>query len=243
MFYASVDRERYVGYFKDFRSRQYREVLKQLRVKPNASLLDIGASYGWMLQVGTDLGFDSYGLEPGDALCDPQLAPRIVQTSLEDYSNKANRTFDIITMWHVLEHIPDPVGAMAQVDQLLASGGTLVVAVPTADGWMFRMGLLLKKLTGSKYLLNELFYFHNVNMHFTYPNVKSVHTLLRQRKFNVIYSVTMEAFDWTTIWQRGGTSLSRWALRILGPVIAASGFTRRENLVVVAQKPIQSFAT
>jgi SAM-dependent methyltransferase len=191
-----------------------------------------------MVQVARDLGFDSYGLEPGDAPCDPRLAGRIFRESLESYSNHAKRTFDIITIWHVLEHLPNPVSAIAQIDQLLVSGGTLVIAVPTADGWMFRMALLLNRLAGSKRLLNELFYCRNVNMHFTYNNITSVEVLLQQLTYKTISVATMEAFDWTNMWKRARSPLTRWCLRILGPLIALSGFTRRDNLVVLAQKPV-----
>ena len=46
--------------------------------------------------------------------------------------------FDCITMWHSLEHIPDPVGAFEQIHKLLAPDGVLVCAVPDAQGWQAR---------------------------------------------------------------------------------------------------------
>lgn len=46
--------------------------------------------------------------------------------------------FDLITMWQVLEHLADPVGAMKTVRRRLAEGGRVVVAVPNAGGWAAR---------------------------------------------------------------------------------------------------------
>jgi 2-polyprenyl-3-methyl-5-hydroxy-6-metoxy-1,4-benzoquinol methylase len=237
-FYSTIDEERYKEYFRPFRSDQYRYVLSQLPSRRGASLLDIGASYGWMVEVGNNLGFDSFGLEPGSASYDASLEGRIFRETLENFCARSKRKFDVITIWHVLEHLPDPVAAMGQINSLLEDGGTLVIAVPTSDGWMFRLALLLNKLFGSKHLLNELFYFHNINMHFTYPNIESVDTLLQQQKLKIISAITLEAFDWKTIWKRATSPYIRIGLKLLGPLIATSGFTRRENLVVIAQKPI-----
>src|SRR5271165_6944684 len=159
LFYSTIDEQRYCEYFAPFRSGQYRQILSQLHVTPGASLLDVGASYGWMVQVGLDLGLDGHGLEPGDATFPPHLADRIVRESLESYAKSANRKFDVITIWHVLEHLPDPVGALSQMYELLKDGGTLVIAVPNSGGRMFRLALIVKALTGRTWLLQQLFYF------------------------------------------------------------------------------------
>ena len=237
LFYSTIDERRYCEYFAPFRSGQYRQILGQLHTTHGASLLDVGASYGWMVQVGLDLGLDSRGLEPGDAPVPTHLADRIVREPLESYAKSANRKFDVITIWHVLEHLPDPVRALSQMYDLLEDGGTLIIAVPTSDGWLFRLALAFKALTGRTWLLEQLFYFHNPNMHFTYPNATSIHTLLRHFNMRVWATKTIEAFDWCTIWKRSASPVGRQCLRLLGPVVAFSRFTRRENLIVIAQKP------
>jgi SAM-dependent methyltransferase len=80
-------------------------------------------------------GFNSFGLEPGDASCNENIRQRIVRASLDDYWRTAGTRFDVITIWHVLEHLRDPVIAVQQMNDLLKDSGTLVIAVPTADGW------------------------------------------------------------------------------------------------------------
>ncbi len=235
LFYSTIDEVSYRRYFEPFRSGQYRYVLRRLGAPVGASLIDVGASYGWMVSVGRELGFDSVGLEPGDAPYDEALRGRMFRASLEDYCRSADRRFDVVTIWHVLEHLREPAAAVKQMSSLLDKGGTLVVAVPTSDGWMFRLALLLDRV-GLRSLINELFYFHNPNMHFWYPNERSLRTLLEGSGLEVQWAETIEAFDWTTIWQRGSNPLSRFLLRIAGPIIKWSRFTAFENLVIVSRK-------
>jgi SAM-dependent methyltransferase len=234
LFYSTIDERKYTGYFELFRKRQYYGVLESLKLKRGSSHLDVGASYGWMVEVGLDLGLDSYGLEPGDARYKRALTGRIIRASLQDYVPR--RSFDLVTIWHVLEHLPEPAAAIQQLANLVADGGRLVIAVPTAEGRMFKLGLLTAKLFKSTRILNELFYFHNPNMHFFYYTENSVRELLRQVGLTVVTAQTIEAFDWTTIAQRVDSPVRRTILRLAGPFLAWSRFTSLENLIVVARK-------
>ena len=240
LFYSTIDESCYVEYFRPFRSSQYRHVLGKLAPGSGRAHLDIGTSYGWMVEVGLDLGLDSYGIEPGDARYDPLVDGRILRTSLHDYWRKRTRQFDVVTAWHVLEHFPEPLAALRQMRDLLADGGSLVLAVPTSSGRMFQLAVLLYRALGSQRLIDELFYSHNPNMHFTYPNLASLAFMLQQADLEVVQHETMESFDWTTIWKRAHTKLSRGVLKWAGPALKMSGFTRAENLVVVSRKRVRS---
>lgn len=236
LFYSTIDANLYQAYFEPFRSGQYRYVLEKLGPAHDRTLLDVGASYGWMIQVGRSLGFDSFGLEPGDAEYDRSLEGRIFRVSLEEYWKQANQSVDVITIWHVLEHLRDPAAAIAQMRDLLTDQGELVIAVPTSDGRFFRLALLFNRLFGNRRLLHEVFYVHNANMHFFYPNEKSLRVLLERCGFQVRWVETLECFDWTRLWQRGGSRLSRFLLRVGGPLLKWSKITAAENLVIVARK-------
>jgi 2-polyprenyl-3-methyl-5-hydroxy-6-metoxy-1,4-benzoquinol methylase len=50
----------------------------------------------------------------------------------------APRSFDVVTMWEVLEHLHDPLDTLRQVRRLLVPGGRLVVSVPNIDSLPFR---------------------------------------------------------------------------------------------------------
>jgi hypothetical protein len=86
-------------------------------------------------------------------------------------------------------------------------------------------------------LMNELFYFHNPNMHFFYFNLTSVTKLLQRFGLRVCAAETIEAFEWITIHQRGQTpqSLERCFERLdqSSPRQVLSG---KRNLIIVARK-------
>jgi SAM-dependent methyltransferase len=234
-FHAGVDEARYVDYFEPFRKSQYRHVLSRLPIKRGDLLLDIGASYGWLVEVGIELGLDAYGLEPSPMDYDPLLADRIVCRTLHEHASCADRPYDLVTLWHVLEHLRDPFEAAREIAGLLASDGLVVIAVPNAEGSMYRVGARLTKSLGYGRLMEELWYTHNPNMHRYYPTLESVRQLLAQAKLCIVESYTLDAFDWRRIWRRSTSPVGRAVLRAAGPVLHRSRFTRRENLIVVAQ--------
>jgi 2-polyprenyl-3-methyl-5-hydroxy-6-metoxy-1,4-benzoquinol methylase len=237
LFYSTIDERRYVSYFEPFRKGQYRQVLGGLSLAKGSSHLDVGASYGWMVEVGLELGLDSVGIEPGDApVPEAEVRRRVERRSLEEYAATAARRFDLITIWHVLEHLPRPLEAVRLLRGLLAEEGRLLVAVPNAEGWMYHLALIFQRALRSPRLMEELWYFHNPNMHFLYYTAGALEGLLRRAGLAPERHSTMEAFDWTTIHQRVERRLPRQGLRFLGPLIAFSGFTRRENLIAIARR-------
>jgi 2-polyprenyl-3-methyl-5-hydroxy-6-metoxy-1,4-benzoquinol methylase len=235
LFYETIDEVLYVDYFEPFRKGQYRQVVGGLNLPSGALHLDVGASYGWMVEVGLELGLDSSGIEPGEAVPTAERARhRIRRASLEDFAASAGRRFDLITLWHVLEHLPEPQRALQLLRGLLADGGRLLIAVPNALGHFYRVGLLLQQTLHRPELMNELWYFHNPNMHFYYYTPRALAELVRGSQLALHEQATIEAFDWRTIYGRIRSPLPRLLLRAMGPVLARSRFTGRENLITIA---------
>jgi len=234
LFYSTIDEARYVAYFEPFRKGQYRRVVGALKLRPGARHLDVGASYGWMVEVGQELGLDSTGIEPGEAVPTAEaVRHRVRRASLEDFAAEGGR-FDLITLWHVLEHLPEPRRALELLRELLAAGGRLLIAVPNAEGRLYRAGIFLERALRRPELMNELWYFHNPNMHFYYYTPRALAELVRRSDLGLREQATLEAFDWRTIHGRVSSPVPRLLLRAIGPWLAWSRLTGRENLITVA---------
>lgn len=91
-------------------------------------LLDIGAGTGDFLFVAKKDGWQTVGVEPSEKA---QFIAKGKGVSFVDTTNiLENNSFDVITMWHVLEHIPDLEKQIIELKRLLKPSGTLIIAVP-----------------------------------------------------------------------------------------------------------------
>ena len=92
------------------------------------SVLDIGTGTGDFLSVLKDDGWKVMGIEPNDKAKTIAVAKGI---PFENSTNQfENYSFDVITMWHVLEHVPDVSKQIEELKRLLKPDGTIFIAVP-----------------------------------------------------------------------------------------------------------------
>jgi len=94
----------------------------------NKSILDIGSGTGSFLEVLNKNGWHSIGVEPNKKARD--LSKNKNAISVESIDKIQSHTFDIITMWHVLEHVVDLEKQFSEFKRLLNPNGTLLIAVP-----------------------------------------------------------------------------------------------------------------
>lgn len=95
------------------------------------TLLDIGCGTGAFLKVAKDNGWSIYGVEPDKdarAIANSITGNTIYNTN--QLSKFEDHTFDVITLWHVLEHLPNLKEQVSLFKRLLKPEGTLVIAVP-----------------------------------------------------------------------------------------------------------------
>jgi 2-polyprenyl-3-methyl-5-hydroxy-6-metoxy-1,4-benzoquinol methylase len=98
-------------------------------LQPNKGLiLDIGAGTGDFLSVAKNDGWQTIGVEPSDRA--KAIAKRKGVSFVSATSELENHSFDVITMWHVLEHIPELDKQIKELKRLLKPTGTLIIAVP-----------------------------------------------------------------------------------------------------------------
>lgn len=103
---------------------------------PEGQILDIGCGTGEFLNTMQERNFVATGIEPN--LEARNLAKRNYGLAVygeEEIVGLKKGHFDVITMWHVLEHVYDLDKRIAQIDNLIADNGILIVAVPNPSSW------------------------------------------------------------------------------------------------------------
>lgn len=122
---------------KDLRQQELRAADKLAFLKAEglnpSRILDIGASSGLLLATLRDgLNAQVLGVEPGDAYRAAAAERGIeMKASVEDLLASRPERFDLVTLMHVLEHLPQPRASLAQIlDELLNPQGYILVEVP-----------------------------------------------------------------------------------------------------------------
>ena len=92
------------------------------------SILDIGAGTGDFLSVVKENGWSIVGVEPSEKA--KAIAKFKGVSFVEETSELENNSFDVITMWHVLEHVPNLESQIKELKRLLKPNGSLIIAVP-----------------------------------------------------------------------------------------------------------------
>jgi SAM-dependent methyltransferase len=107
--------------------------------KPAGSLLDIGCGRGYFLATARDAGYGVVGTDvterPVAYARQAFNVPAEVSTLAE--LSSSGRRFDVVTMWHVLEHFVDPFAELERVHALLEDDGLCVVEVPNLRSLKF----------------------------------------------------------------------------------------------------------
>ena len=103
-------------------------------------LLDFGCGGGAYLKRMADQGWQVTGLDSAAGTVERvrrELGLSAITGSLPHPDLKPG-SFDVVTMWHSLEHVHRPLAALREAFQLLTPGGRLVVACPNFDSWPAR---------------------------------------------------------------------------------------------------------
>ncbi len=139
-----------------FRERRARQILS--RTSGTGAILDVGCGRGVMLERFKMRGWRTLGTQLSRTAAEAARRLRgieVVCAELVDMRLPA-ASFDVVTIFHVLEHLTDPAAYLAKARELLRPGGLLVVEVPDHSGAGFR-------LLGVRHLCvdypNHLFFF------------------------------------------------------------------------------------
>jgi len=102
-------------------------------------VLDIGCGRANLLKAFKRNGCQCFGVERSDFPEDPALQDiNIFKQDFLDVTLEEN-SFDIVVIWHVLEHLTDPASTLKKVGKILKPDGKLIVAVPNFGGLQSRL--------------------------------------------------------------------------------------------------------
>lgn len=113
----------------------YRNFLSQCAVyRRTGRILDIGCGYGDFLRMAQEQGWEVWGIEPSREAGESAqkvLGSRVLNGTVESVDFPPNH-FDVITLWNVIDCLPDPLAALAKIQAWLSPGGVLLIRTPNS---------------------------------------------------------------------------------------------------------------
>jgi 2-polyprenyl-3-methyl-5-hydroxy-6-metoxy-1,4-benzoquinol methylase len=154
------------------RNRRFKRVKK---FSSRGRVLDIGCGRGLVLSMAESEGWEACGLEFSDesaAYARNELGLDVRTGNIKD-AGFPDDDFDVVTIWHVLEHMEDPVGTIKECYRVLKPGGLLLISLPN-------MRSLQSVMTGRHW-------FHlDVPYHLYHFTTESLKQLLNSHSFKVM---------------------------------------------------------
>ena len=105
-------------------------------------ILDVGCASGLFLTHAREAGFDVTGIEPNEKLCQEARRKLGHESDVQCATLETaclDRVFDAITLWDVLEHVPDPRRFLVRCASLLRPNGFVFLNVPDLNSLEARL--------------------------------------------------------------------------------------------------------
>ena len=162
------------------RESQQDKIALVRRYRNAGRLLDVGAGVGLFVLEAHDEGYDAQGVEISAQAVETGTAALKVPLVCGDFlaTEMPASDYDIVTLWHVFEHLPDPRAILAKVHHILQPSGIVIIGVPNFESMQSRFfrsrwyhldvpapfvqtlrpGLLVVMLDKSGFRVNEIRY-------------------------------------------------------------------------------------
>lgn len=129
----------------------------------NAKVLDIGCGGGLFLSKMKAGGAKCIGVELSDTrayYAQTKHGLEIIKRPIEDEHWKGHKeSFDVVTLWDVIEHVNYPLATLQAAAAMLKPGGILLIDTPCRDAFYHRFGELTYNFSGGKFatFLNTMY--------------------------------------------------------------------------------------
>jgi len=199
-YFQTYDLDKYVEYYQEFRNRLFKRHLHIIgQLVPKGAILDVGCSFGWFLKIARDFGWRPFGIERSEEISKLTRQTYNLNVLCGDVesANRFNTSFQVITLWNVLEHIAEPVNALKFLYNELTPGGLLVISVPNVNGLFSRIAFWSYKASWGKFKfpLEQLYQTNTPNMHLFHFSVETLGLILTKCDFEVIKVVKQQVIE------------------------------------------------
>lgn len=244
--YEDIDWPAYHRFILHFRYRQFeRDVALIKKFWPHGGhLLDIGTGTGEFLEVASKHGFIVLGIEPSKRASErASKLGQVLQGEFETLSLQEN-SFDVITLWSVLEHVAQPVDFLHKACRLLKKNGLLALRVPLSSSLINFLCLWAYKWSGHKiaWPLRQFYQLDWHSRHYFVFSETSLFLLLKKTGFKPLEMKRESGFDEPTLKYRltfklGNRFLEKMLILLSTTVLFLSRCLKKEDeLVLVARK-------
>ena len=165
-----------VAFFKNIQAKKRFWMLKKY-FSTSVKHLDVGSNYGYFVNLLRDNGINSYGYDI--SLTKEQKKSPYFYDNLESIKT----TFDVITMFHSLEHIPDITSFIERLKKLLNKDGILIIFVPNYQS------------IGQKIEQKEWVWLQQPYIYIWQFSKKNIELFLQRNGFSVIRIWTKDTWD------------------------------------------------
>lgn len=169
-FYRSIPKKANSAAFNLINNCRLKSIEKFLDME-RGRILDIGCSFGAFIKTAKNTGWQAYGIEISKHMADftkRKMQLNVFHGTLEE-AKYPKGFFDVITMFDVLEHVPNPRKTIKECNKILKNNGLLVIQTPAIDS-------LYSKIRGKKWDYYGL-------QHLNYFSKKTMNTLLGKNNF------------------------------------------------------------
>ncbi len=129
----------------------------------NKRYLDFGCGHGGVLSRAYKKTRELYAVEPEDNMRNHITEGVVSYSSIAEARQELHEKMDVITLFHVLEHLEDPVDILCQLKDLINDDGRIIVEVPNADDALLSV-YKNSQYADFTYWICHLYYFNNESL-------------------------------------------------------------------------------
>lgn len=212
-FQIKDEQQNYEDYFHSAKLAEYNEISKDENIKqarnineqrlrligkysPGEKMLDVGCGRGFFLHHAQEKGFHGEGVEISRLAAQYASEHYNLTVHICNLEQELNvdGNFDVITLWHVLEHFQNPRLVLENIRQLLNPGGRIFIEVPNLNSLKFQLSSRKNKWRGGNHPKYHRSFFTRETLDRMletagFSTIQNVHMIYNARSSSALYLI------------------------------------------------------